>query len=488
MPLELSRGFTILLNLAQLILGTVVQCPGSRTQRTTIIMNQTTILLAAALVVGGAGGFLVGSNIGEGGLGGKQSSARELSGSNNRLSTRAADSPSRTLRSGSRSTLRSYEDINRLPGTSNRIEALVQFYQSLSPEQLEEEAKKMEGLPMGERIVASMLLFSRWGEVDAYSAMEYANGLGFAGMMVRPTVLQSWASVDPANAAKYYEKNPREFVMMGGGRGRGGMQAQGGSVIIASEWAKQDPQAAMAWANGLEQGKDEALASVIGEVAREDPAKAADMLQGIDAESAADSYRAIAESYGAKDFAAAQSWIQSLPADQQGPAMAAAISGLARTDPAAAAAQVAAMESGGSKDRAVRDVVGSLAVEDPQAAARFLSENGSADAQEDSMGELIPAWVSKDPGAALDYTMSLEQGEVRDRAIRSYVWSNSSAAPGELVQVAESISDERDRSRTIGWMAARWMREDEAAAKAYIESSESISDRAKGHILGSEKP
>lgn len=429
----------------------------------------------------------MGSNTGGGGAGGDQSSAREISGSNNRLSTRASDSASRS-RGAMRSALRSYEDINRLPGSSNRIEALVKFYQSLSPEQLEEEANKMEGLPMGERIVASMLLFSRWGEVDAYSAMDYANGLGFAGMMVRPTVLQSWASVDPANAAKYYEQNPRQFMTMGGGRGRGGMQPQAGSVIIATEWAKQDPQAAMAWAKGLEQGKDEAMASVIGEVAREDPAKAAGLLQGIDAESAASSYQAIAESYGAKDFAAAQSWIQGLPADQQGAAMAAAISGLARTDPAAAAAQVASMEAGGSKDRAVRDVVGSMAMEDPQAAAQFLNQNGSADAQQESMRELIPAWVSKDPASALNYTMSLEEGEVRDRAIRSYVWSNNNAAPSELIQVAESISDERDRSRTIGWMAARWMREDEAAAKAYIESSESISDRAKDHILGREEP
>ena len=100
------------------------------------------------------------------------------------------------------------------------------------------------------------------------------------------------------------------------------------------------------------------------------------------------------------------------------------------------------------------------------------------------MRELIPAWVNKDPQAALSYTMSLQEGGVRDRAIRSYVWSNNEAAPGELIQVAESISNERERSRTIGWMAARWMREDEAAAKSYLESSTAVSDRMKEHILG----
>jgi len=446
-------------------------------------MNQSTILLAAALIVGGAGGYLVGSNTGSGDSAAEQSSARQVSGGNTRMSDRAADAASRVR--ASRGSLRQgYDEISRLPGSSNRVQALIEYYQSLSADQFEDEARKLEELPMGERIMASLLLFGSWGEKDPYSAMDYANSLGFAGMMVRPTVLQSWASVDPANAAKYYEQNPRQFMTMGGGRGRGGMQPQGGSVIIASEWAKQDPKAALAWAKGLESGKDEALSAVIGEVARKDPAQAASMLQGMDPESAASSYRAIAESYGAKDFAAAQAWIQSLPADQQASAMAAAISGLARTDPNAAAAQVASMESGGSKDRAVRDVVGAMAMDDPQAAAQFLTQNGSADAQEESMRELIPAWTSKDPAAALNYTMALPEGDVRDRAIRSYVWSNNQAAPGELIQVAESISNADDRSRTIGWMASRWMREDEPAAKAYVESTDAISDRVKEHILG----
>ena len=53
-----------------------------------------------------------------------------------------------------------------------------------------------------------------------------------------------------------------------------------------------------------------------------------------------------------------------------------------------------------------------------------------------------------------------------------------------MVKVAENISDERSRSRTVGWMASRWMREDEEAAKAYIESTDAISDSTKEHILG----
>ena len=56
----------------------------------------------------------------------------------------------------------------------------------------------------------------------------------------------------------------------------------------------------------------------------------------------------------------------------------------------------------------------------------------------------------------------------------------------QLVQVAEGITDERSRSRMVGWMVARWMREDEAAARAYATESAAISDRMKQHILGEE--
>ncbi|MDX1681163.1 MAG: hypothetical protein R3242_10580 [Akkermansiaceae bacterium] len=443
-------------------------------------MNQSAILIAAALAVGVGGGYLIGSNTAGGGDDPEQSSARQLgprAGSASGSGFGGSD-----FRSGMR-RLNSYDEIARLPSTGNRIQALIQFYGGLSVEQLEEEAGKLENLPMGERIMASILLFGQWGEKEPYSAMEYTNSMGMTGMFVKPTVLQSWASVDPANAAKYYDENPREFAMMDmGGRGRG-MRGTSATGIIAAEWAKQDPDAALRWANSQERGKDDALASVIGEVAREDPMKAAGMLKDIDPEVAGRSYNSIAESYGAKDFAAAKSWIATLPADQQGSAMAAAIAGLARTDPSAAAAQVASMEAGDSKDRAVRNVIGSMANEDPKAAAEFLATNASADAQESSMRELIPAWVAKDPQEALNYTMSLEEGDVRDRALRSYLWSNSGAEVSENIQVAESISSERDRNRTIGWMTSRWMRDDPDAAKAYVESTTALSDEVKERIL-----
>lgn len=445
-------------------------------------MKNPWFLPTAMLLLGAVGGFLSGRNT---------SSTADAS---------AADDASRPTRSAQRSDSRSadasnkrgsrpggIDEISRLPGNSNRIQALIAFYSGLSPEQLEDEARKLESLPMNERIMASFLLFGRWAEVDPTAAMSFSNTMGFSGMFVRPTILQSWASVDPANAAKYYAENPREFAMMGMmGGGRGPMGGQGGAAIIAGEWARQDPVAALAWANTLTTEKSQALSSVVGEVAKTDPKKAAEMLAGMSGGDLRDAYNRVAGQYGASDFNEAQAWIRTLPADQQADALAAAIGGLSNKDPQAAARQLSLMQDGETKNRLLGEVVGDWARVNPNAAGDLVRSQSDPDAQRDAMRQLMPTWVGQNPTAALQYANSYEAGPVRDSALQSYVWSNQSAPPSELVKVAESITDERDRSRTIGIAASRWMREEPEPAKTYIQQSTSLSDGAKQRILNGE--
>ncbi len=429
----------------------------------------------ATLVVGAVGGYISGKGSGADG----NQSALEEAAMRSRSSTRSEGPSAGETSKKSRGS--STSEIARMPGNSNRIEALLKFYAGLSADQLAAEAAKLENLPMNERIMASFLLFGRWAEVDPTSAMAFSNTMGIAGNFVRPSILQSWASVDPVNASKYYSENPREFAMMGmmGGRGPGG---QGGASIIASEWARQDPTAAMAWASKLATGKGEAMNSVITEVAKKDPSQAAAMVSQLDEADRNSAYRSIAGQYGAVDFAAAQAWIRTLPASEQADALASAISGLSGTDPAAAAVQLAAMEAGEAKDRVLDDVIGQLARKDPQAAAELLKQQASEDAQRDGMRSLMPAWTNQNPAAALAYAQALPQGRVRDSALQSYIWSNTTGSPAELIQLASTIEDDGDRDRSIGMTAMRWMREDPEAAKAYVAASPDLSDEAKQRI------
>jgi hypothetical protein len=444
-----------------------------------IIMKNPWIFPVATLLVGAVGGYISGKNT-------SPSADPNASAGTPSIKTRSSargenSSADAATRRSSRGM--SVTEITQLPGSNNRIQALMDFYAGLTPEQFEEEARKLENMPMNERMMASLLLFGRWGETDPTAAMSFASTLGFTAMFVRPTILQSWASVDPANAAKYYAANPREFASMGMmGGGRGPMGGQGAASVIAAEWAKQDPAAALAWANSLTTEKSQALESILGEVAKTDPKRASEMVASMSGD-LGDAYRTIASRYGASNFSEAEAWIRTLPADQQARALASAIGGLSNNDPEAAAAKALAMEAGENRDRVVDDIVEDLARLNPQLAADFLKKQDSEEALREGMRELMPSWVAKNPAAALAFANSYEPGPVRDSAIQSYIWSNNTAAPAELIRTAETITDEGDRTRSVAITAARWMREDEAGARAYIEQTATISDEAKERIL-----
>ena len=72
---------------------------------------------------------------------------------------------------------------------------------------------------------------------------------------------------------------------------------------------------------------------------------------------------------------------------------------------------------------------------------------------------------------------------MRDGAAQTYLWMNRNMEPTEAISLAETITDDGSRMRTIGMTARRWMEQDEAAARAYVESNTSIDDSMKERIL-----
>lgn len=381
---------------------------------------------------------------------------------------------------------RSVDEIYRMPGQSDRIQSLLDFYSGLGPDDFRAEAEKLDTLPFNERLLASVLLFGKWAEVDPTSAMAYTDTLGFAGALVRPTVLQGWASTDPVNAAKYYTENPAQFAMMnmmGAGRGGRGMGVQGPGEIIAGEWAKQDPEAAMTWAASLNTNSTQAITAVISEVAKSDPSKAATMAEGMEGEAKTAAYETIAKEWGTKDFAEASAWANGLPADQRATAMSAAIEGLAQSNPGLAAAEISKITDMDSIRDVVPTVAKNFARTDVKGSMDWLNSINDDGAKEDAMREVMPIWAAADNQAAVEFIKNQSSPDVKDQAAESYIWSNRNSEPSELVEVAGMITDEGDRARATGIVAARWMQEDKEAATQFINGSDSISADVKERLL-----
>lgn len=408
-------------------------------------MNSSILVGIGALLLGGVGGYMVGSGSGDDPADpAAAAAAREAS-----KLVRGSGGPGREVTLG-RARGGSFEDIMKEPGQTARLQSLLDYYAGLDPDQFELEAEKIDDLPFSERMIASYLLFSRWAEIDPEAALAYANTMGRGGFMVRPTILQSWASTDPRGAARYYEDNPREFMMMGGFRGRDG----GGNAAgqIAAEWAKQNPQEALEWAQGLEgRDADAAVGSIFRQLAGEDPARAAQLAAGLTDEQREGAYRSIAREWGGKDFAATEAWLNTLPAGERDAAMAEAVRGLAGDDPQRAAGELGKITNEEVRLEAIRSVAANL--------------------------------TRADAGAAYEFATSQPEGQLRDAAVSTYVFSNRDGDVATNLQLAESIGDDGSRQRAVASTAMRWMQDDRDAALEYIETTGALAEETKERIL-----
>lgn len=440
---------------------------------------KSVLLVVGGVVVGGITGFAI-----RGGNEVESIPQAELAAMRS-SSPGAATSVSESVTTG-QTEFQSLREIYNEPSQTARVQALLDFYSNLSPDRYESEADKLENLPFSERILASYLLFSQWAETDAEGALAYSDKMGRAGFFVKPTILQGWAGSNPEVAAQYLADNPREFAMMDmmGGR-RGG---NGAASTIAKEWARTDPEAAMAWAKGLDgRSSREAIANIIQEVSTKDPIAGIAMAETLQGEEKTLALQKIAGEWGREDWTAMKAWAGTLPSEQRDAALREALPGYALQDPQGAAREVLAMDTGDARDSGIQTVAENWARNDPEAAMDFLLANGSEQAQEDGMRDVMSSLARTDPAAGLARIGTLGDGDVRDRAVSTYVFSAQEGSPEELINLAATIGDDRRRERSVSMATTQWLREDATAANQFLENTdlmtpetvESIRERAE---------
>ena len=171
------------------------------------VMNNSALIAVGALLLGCAGGYLVGSSgkdkeevFAESGLSSKNSRAggRLSSGGGTPIGGR-----------GGKSNVGNLNEILAEPGQTNRILSLLQYYADLDPSEFENEASKLQGLPMSQRMLAMNLLFARWAETDPHAALDASRSIGFPElMMARSGVLQGWAALQSGRSRQVLHREP----------------------------------------------------------------------------------------------------------------------------------------------------------------------------------------------------------------------------------------------------------------------------------------
>ena len=442
-----------------------------------MVMKPSVLIAVAALLFGGAGGYLVGSGKDNG-------SEAEASKVDARSKKAVSSRPSGTVSSSGGPVTRGTRSAGGLreilsePGQTSRIMSLLEYYSDLDPSEFEGEVQKLQGLPMSQRMLAMNLLFSRWAENDPKGSWERSQQMGFPEMfMARAGAVSGWAASNPEALAREYSNDPNEFGMGPGGRGKGDTAA-----MIAGEWAKQNPDAALKWAQTLDEGEAaDAIGGIFNELSQKDPQEALRMAATLDDNARGDAYESIAASWAISDYAAADRWISSL-GEGQGKVRFAAIESLANASPSQAARETAKLPAGEERDELVAEVSREWARQDAPSAFEWLTESGSEGAVEEGIGRVVGALAREDPERVLDYIDSQDAGEVRDNAVQGYVYGNRDASPADTIRLAETISGEEDRQRAVTRVAYEWAREDPQATLQYLETTEVIGEDSRQRI------
>ena len=440
-------------------------------------MKTSMLIAVGALLFGGVGGYLIGNGGDDSNPeGDSQIGVRTKKSVSSRVATVTAGSGNSAPRAARSSG--GLREILSEPGQTSRIMSLLEYYSDLDPSQFESEVQKLQGLPMSQRMLAMNLLFSRWAENDPKGSWERSQQMGFPEMfMARAGAVSGWAASNPEALAQEYSNNPDEFGMGPGGRGQGDTAA-----MIAGEWAKQNPEAALKWAQTLDDREAaDAISGVFSELSQQDPQEALRMAATLDDNARGDAYESIAASWAISDYAAADQWINSL-SEGQGKVRFAAIESLANASPSQAARETTKLPAGEERDELVAEVSREWARQDAPAAFEWLTESGSEGAVEEGIGRVVGALSREDPERVLDYIDSQDAGEVRDNAVQGYVYGNRDAPAAETIRLAETISGEDDRQRAVTRVAYEWAREDPEATLQYLETTDSIGEDSRERI------
>lgn len=197
---------------------------------------------------------------------------------------------------------------------------------------------------------------------------------------------------------------------------------------LASEWAEDDPQAAIAWARQLEDPSDQrrALGSVMWRYARDDPEAAKALYLSLDAEQQGHLDDNIIRPLTQRDPLEAMAWIDSLPGDVN------------RTELREQAYQEWARQDGSGlfdhlgiagfkqlPENQRRDLLRQWADYSPKDSSAWLEGLKTDDLPENEVanlyGQVASQWLDHDTYEASEWIAGLPSGKARESAVRNLV-------------------------------------------------------------------
>lgn len=344
-----------------------------------------------------------------------------------------------------------------------RILSLLAYVETLSaeeiPEALEEIRRNSPEWDAEAKMLAHILL-TRWGQEDPDGAYEFLATMGFKKSGNDPSaVLSSLAAIDPERAAAWVDDPENgvthmpwlDLVLAG---------------TVAKEWVRQDPAAALAWAESLSGGqKTGALSGLLGVLATSNPREAARIAADLEpGDARKHAIGEIAKNWARRDPEQSLAWASSLEGEDRNRATREALTIYAREDGAKAAAYLDDLGGGGEAAPYLTQVANEWAQQEPAEAATWVTGQEDGDGKNGAMGKVLWNWTKADPEAASDWLATQPAGPAKDSGIGGLAYAAFDFDPQGVMDWALQVQDDNGRHHGLTRGLSEWLKRDEAAA------------------------
>ena len=348
---------------------------------------------------------------------------------------------------------------------------------------------------------------------DIPQALQLAEGLKplRERMVLEYAVLRRWSELAPAEAFALIAKKPegREKVQalrLAADRWAQkntaaavaavtalppGKSAQGATDAVAAAWAKIDGREALAWANGLPDGRKEtALYALRFAWVHADPVAAAANVAQLPPGNTKNALVAnVAEEWTRIDSTAALQWIQGLP---EGPEKQIALTNAARTradvDPAGAAQFALSLGPPELRQNAVMAVITNWASQQPKAAGDWAVAQADPEIQKNAIRTAVGFWAVVAPADTEKWIESIPSPSARTIAIQCYAQAASAWAPDLAVKLITRTAPELASQPSAMECVQQWMAIDPVAAQKWIADAKLQDDLKKRWLSSAVKP
>lgn len=351
-----------------------------------------------------------------------------------------------------------------------RYEALLAFVKHLSSDQIGETLEELRaggGTPDPEARFLAHLLLTRWGQEDPGAALASLAGLPpKQGVSDAGAIMAALAATDPARAVAWLNDPGNKIA-------RQPWMGHRLAAVIAEHWARQDPDAALAWAAGLPGDQRlGAYSGIIENTLESDPARAAAVAMELDPADRPKLLGQIAEAWARQSPAEAVAWADSLGGKERVGALHEALSGWALAAPAEAAAfldQLPARE----RPEHVFGVARNWSRQAPAAAALWLGNQPESEGKAEAMGHVMWHWTTADPEAAAGWLGQQPAGESYDMGVAGLAKAAAHAYddPETAVHWAATIENEQLRGRMTEHTMERWLQQNPEAARTWAKQN-----------------